>query len=144
MVGVTPPVPPDAGGSLPRPEDVDTGFWLWVAALPLMLAGYVSDVVTSPRFSPFLIAVNAVFVLVVVTLVLTFLILMRAGYRWARTVLTAGAIGSIVYTVSGLFSVQRPTVPALIYAGSAIVGGVMLAGGVVLLHRRNSHAYFTR
>jgi hypothetical protein len=140
---VTPQASPVPSGSS-RPEDVDTGFWLWVAALPLMLAGYVCDVVTSPVASPFVIAVNAIFVVVLATVVVTFLVLMRAGYRWARTVLTAGAIASIVYTVSALLTVQRPTVPALIYAGSVIVGGVLLAGGVVLLHRSNAHAYFTR
>ncbi|PJK23200.1 hypothetical protein CSX11_06755, partial [Mycobacterium goodii] len=33
-------------GSEPRPEDVDTGFWLWVVALPLLLVGYLLDAVT--------------------------------------------------------------------------------------------------
>ncbi len=138
------PQPSPAPHGSSRPEDVDTGFWLWVAALPLMLAGYVCDVLTSPVVSPFVIAVNAIFVVVIATVVVTFLVLMRAGYRWALTVLTTGAIASIVYTVSSLLSVQRPAVPAVIYAGSVIVGGVMLAGGVVLLHRRNANAYFTR
>ena len=35
-----PPVRPP-GSSPARPPDVDTGFWLWVAALPLMMAGYL-------------------------------------------------------------------------------------------------------
>ena len=31
-----------------RPADVDTGFWLWVVALPLMVAGYLVDLVSAP------------------------------------------------------------------------------------------------
>jgi len=30
-----------------RPVDVDTGFWLWLAAVPLMVIGYVADLVGS-------------------------------------------------------------------------------------------------
>ena len=45
---MTPPVEPPA-----RPEDVDTGFWLWVAALPLMVIGYIVDLVgTASRQLP--------------------------------------------------------------------------------------------
>ncbi len=30
-----------------RPADVETGFWLWVAAVPLMVIGYVVDLVVT-------------------------------------------------------------------------------------------------
>ena len=127
-----------------RPEDIDTGFWLWVVALPLLVAGYICDAVTAPISSPFMVGVAVLIAVVLGTVVLTFLVLMRAGYRWARTVLTGGALTSILYTASSLFTVQRPTVAALVYAGTGIVGAVLLAGGIVMVHRKDGHGYFTR
>jgi hypothetical protein len=141
---VTLPPPATPPASPHRPEDVDTGFWVWVVALPLMVAGYVADSVMAPVSSPLAIAAAVVLAVVILTVVLTFLVLMRAGYRWARTVLTGGALASILYTASSLFTVQRPTVAALSYAGTGIVGSVLLAGGIVLLHRKDSHPYFNR
>ena len=38
--------PPPAGAPS-RPADVDTGFWLWMAALSLLLVGQIVDVVTT-------------------------------------------------------------------------------------------------
>jgi hypothetical protein len=126
--------------------DVDTGFWLWVAALPLMVAGYVVDLVVagSTRQPTVVYAISAVFVVVLSAVVVTFLILMRHGYRWARTVLTGGGIASVVYTATSLFTVDRPPAAAVIYAVTAIVGSVLIAGGVFLLHRMDAHAFFTR
>jgi hypothetical protein len=69
---------------------------------------------------------------------------MRHGYRWARTVLTGGGIASVVYTATSLFTVDRPAPAAIIYAITAIVGSVLIAGGVYLLHRKDAHAFFTR
>ena len=60
------------------------------------------------------------------------------------TVLVAGALATIVYTVSSLFTVPRDTVPALIYAGTGIIGMVLLAGGIFLVHRKDADAFFTR
>jgi hypothetical protein len=130
----------------PRPLDVDTGFWLWLAALPLLVTGYLVDVIASPRRVPLPMvnAVSALFVVVLSAVVVTFLILMRQGYRWARTVLTGGGVASVVYTVTSLFAADRPTVAAVIYAITAIVGSVLIVGGVVLLHRKDTHAFFTR
>ncbi len=134
---------PGPPGPTTRPEDVDTAFWLWAVGLPLMIAGYVSDAVSGPR-PGFLVVLTVVFVVVLATVVVTFLVLMRAGYRWARTVLVAGALASIVYTVNALLTVSRDTPGALIYAGTGIVGTVLLAGGVFLLHRKDADAWFTR
>ncbi len=129
-----------------RPVDVDTGFWLWVAALPLMVIGYVVDlfVTGAPHRPVIAYALSLVFIVVVATVVVTFLILMRHGYRWARTVLTGGGIASVVYTGTSLFSVARPTAAALIYAVTTIVGAVLILGGAFLLHRKDAHAFFTR
>ncbi|HEY5843196.1 MAG TPA: hypothetical protein VIU87_17360 [Mycobacterium sp.] len=138
------PRPPQALEKPTRPEDIDTGFWLWVVALPLMIAGYICDAVTAPMSSPLMVAIAVIFAVVLVTVVVTFLLLMRAGYRWARTVLTGGALASILYTASSLFTVQRPTAAALIYAGTGIIGAVLLAGGIVLVHRKDGHGFFTR
>src|SRR6201991_2230691 len=94
-----------------RPVDVDTGFWLWVAALPLMVVGYVVDLVaTADRNLPApVVAMSVVFVVILAAVVLTFQILMRHGYRWTRTLLTGGGVASVVYVVSSLFTVDRPT-----------------------------------
>lgn len=127
-----------------RPDDVVTGFWLWMAALPLLVTCYLTDVITSPIGVPFLVAFAVFIAIVLVAVVLTFLILMRSGYRWARTLLTAGAITSIAFVAVNLFATQRPVIGAVVYAVSGIVGAVLIAGGIYLLHRVDSHAYFTR
>ena len=126
--------------------DVDTGFWLWVAALPLMVIGYIVDLVgTADRGLPIaVLAISVVFVVVLATVVLTFQILMRHGYRWARTLLTGGGVAAVVYVVTSLFTIERPAAAAVIYAVSAILGSVLIAGGAFLLHRKDAHAFFTR
>jgi hypothetical protein len=129
-----------------RPVDVDTGFWLWVAALPVMVTGYVVDlVVTGANRPPMIVyGISVVFLTVVSAVVVTFLILMRHGYRWARTLLTGGGIASVVYTGTSLFVVDRAAAAAIIYALTAVVGSVLIVGGVFLLHRKDAHAFFTR
>jgi hypothetical protein len=115
-----------------------------VAALPLMLAGHIVDVVRTRGLPGPLVAVSVVFVVILAAVVLTFQILMRHGYRWARTVLTGGGIASVVYAVSSLFSVERMTAAAVTYAITAITGSVLIVGGAYLLHRKDAHAFFTR
>jgi len=138
---VTPPVEPSG-----RPVDVDTGFWLWVASLPLLLAGHIIDMVAAPndRLPTAVLALSILFVVVLAAVVLTFQILMRHGYRWARTVLTGGGVATVVYVATNLFTVTRPTVAAMVYAVCGILGSVLIAGGVFLLHRKDAHAFFTR
>lgn len=145
----TPPQAHPAGTPPPpRPPDVDTGFWLWLVALPLLVIGYVVDLVVprvdGPAGSAVTYAVSGLFVGVLAVIVATFLFLMRAGYRWALTLLTGGGLASIVYVVSGLFTTDRSPVAAVADAGTGIVASVLIAGGVVLLHRADAHAYFTR
>jgi hypothetical protein len=129
-----------------RPADVDTGFWLWLVAVPLMVAGYVVDLVDTHRTHPpaVVFVFSGMFVFVLAAVVVTFLVLMRHGYRWARTVLTGGGVASVVYSVTSLFSTDRPTTSAVLYAVSAIVGSVLILGGVFLLHRKDAHAFFVR
>jgi MFS family permease len=128
-----------------RPPDVDTGFWLWVVSLPLMVTGYLADALVSPSGPAALrIAVAALVAVVLSAVVVTFLLLMRAGYRWACTLLTGGGCASVVYAVTSLFTEQREMPVALVYAASTIVGSVLIGGGVYLLHRKDAHAYFTR
>jgi hypothetical protein len=129
-----------------RPHDVDTGFWLWLVAVPLMVTGYVVDMVCSDRpHAPLVVyAISGTFVFVLAAIVVTFLILMRQGYRWARTLLTGGGVASVVYAGTNLFAVDRAPTPAILYAISAIVGSVLIAGGVFLLHRKDAHGFFVR
>lgn len=124
-----------------RPDDVDTGFWLWMAALPLMVIGYLIDL--SGTAGP-MYAASGLFAVVIAALVATFSILMRHGYRWARSVLTAGGVTSVVYSVAGLFTVDRGEAAALGYAFCTIIGSVLILGGVVLLHRKDAHEFLTR
>ncbi len=134
---------PGASGS--RPDDVDTGFWLWVVALPLMVLGYIVDLVASPTHpGGLLIAISVVFVGVLAAVVATFLVLMRQGYRWARTLLTGGALASVVYSVTNLLGGERETVAEIGYATATIFGSVLIMGGVYLLHRKDAQEFFTR
>lgn len=129
-----------------RPADVDTGFWLWLAALPLMTTGYAISLLTAPEVTASvvtytIVGLTTVVVLVVVT---TFLVLMRSGYRWARTMLTGGGVASVVYSVSGLAHADaRPSV-AVPLAVTGIIGSVLIAAGTFLLHRAQSQEYFVR
>jgi len=146
---VTGPVPPPPSGRpepQTRPVDVDTGFWLWLVALPLMVVGYIADMVgSSPgRASTVLYVASGLFTAVLCAIVVTFLILMRAGYRWARTTLTGGAVATVVYVGSRLFTVTWPPMFAVVCGVTGIVGSVLIAGGMFLLHRSDAHAYFTR
>lgn len=129
-----------------RPVDVDTGFWLWVAAVPLLVIGYLTDVVIAPKptAAALVYLINGIAVVVVVSLAATFLLLMRAGYRWCRTVLTGGGAAAVVFVIVSVFSVDRPPLAAAVCAVTGIVGSVLVAGGVYLLHRKESHAYFTK
>jgi hypothetical protein len=129
-----------------RPVDVDTGFWLWVVAVPLMVAGYVADMVGAPRGhgSALLYTASGLFTAVLCAIVVAFLVLMRAGYRWARTALTSGGLATVIYVGTRLFSVDWPPMVAVICGVTGIVGSVLIAGGMFLLHREDSHAYFTR
>jgi hypothetical protein len=126
--------------------DVDTGFWLWAASLPLLAAGHIFDLVvtTNDRLPGAVLAMSVLFVVILTAVVLTFQILMRHGYRWARTLLTGGGVATIVYVASNLFTVDRPAIAAVIYAVTGILGTVLIAGGVFLLHRKDAHAFFTR
>jgi len=129
-----------------RPLDVDTGFWLWLVALPLLVTGYVVDLAATPAQRPptLVYAISILFMVVLAAVVVTFLLLMRHGYRWARTLLTGGGIASVVYIATSLFTIDRPPAAAIVYALTAIVGSVLIVGGVFLLHRKDAHAFFTR
>ena len=129
-----------------RPMDVDTGFGLWLFALVLLLAGQAVDVALAPNMPGGVIAdaVTGVFLVVLSAVVVTFLLLMRQGYRWARTLLSGGGVATVVYVISSLFTAQRGTVAAVTYAITAIFGSVLIVGGVYLLHRKDAHGFFTR
>ena len=130
-----------------RPADVDTGFWLWLAALPLLIIGQIVDIYFTATTTGATMAVavlSTAFTLAVGAVTLTFLLLMRSGYRWTRTVLTGGGLGTIFYSLASLITVVRPTVSAVVFAVTGIVGSVLVGGGIYLLHRPDSHKFFTR
>ncbi|MGB5795181.1 MAG: hypothetical protein WBH51_05235 [Mycolicibacter algericus] len=143
---------PDTGSQPPaatrpaRPADVDTGFWLWLAALPLMTTGYVVSLLVAPELAemPVTYPIIGLTALVMVVVVATFLVLMRSGYRWARTVLTGGAIASVAYAMSGLSHPDPRPAVAVTIAVTGIVGSVLIAAGTFLLHRSDAQEYLTR
>lgn len=129
-----------------RPEDVVTGFWLWVAALPLMVAGYVTAGLAAPGSTRAWIVVTStvVFAVNLSAIVITLLILLREGYRWARTLLTGGAAASVVYVATNVFSFEGPEIATVVFAMTSIIGSVLIAGGIYLLHRKDAGEFFTR
>ena len=129
-----------------RPVDVDTAFALWLVALPLLLIGQAVDTALAHNVPGGFMgyAITGVFLVLLSAVVVTFLLLMRQGYRWARTLLTGGGVATVVYVVSSLFTVQRGTSAAVTFAITGIFGSVLIAGGVYLLHRKDAHEFFTR
>lgn len=127
-----------------RPADVDTGFWLWLVSLPLLLTGYLVDAFSVKQANAVAIAITAFFALTLGAVVLTFLLLMRSGYRWTRTLLTGGGVATVIYTAASLFSVAREPLEAVIFAVTGIVGSVLIVGGIYLLHRQDAHGFFTK
>lgn len=130
-----------------RPEDVDTGFWLWTAALVLMVVGYLIDVLTGSGGGvqrSMTVVFSVMFVVVLSSIVAAFLVLLRQGYRWARTLLTSGGIVSVLHAISSLLTGERQDSAAVGYAVTAIVGSVLIAGGMYLLHRKDADGFFTR
>ncbi len=147
MAGVSEPRPGQPPGSAPtRPADVDTGFWLWLVAVPLMVAGQLADAYAAAKEagSPFVFVTTAIVAVILGGVAVGFLALLRSGYRWARTLLTSGGLVTIFFTVAGLFGTSRPPLPAVVYAVTGIFGSVFIAGGIYLLHRTDSHRFFTR
>ncbi|MGI9162137.1 MAG: hypothetical protein ACR2JI_04305 [Mycobacterium sp.] len=129
-----------------RPADVDTGFWLWLAALPLLMIGQISESFIAPvQGDRKMVVITTSFLTVGLGIVvLSLLLLMRVGHRWTRTMLTVGGVATIVYTAVTVFGVVRDPVPAVIYAVTGIIGSVLIGGGIYLLHRPDSHTFFTR
>ena len=75
---------------------------------------------------------------------MTFLLLMRSGYRWTRTVLTGGGSPPSSTPRSSLFGPRGTPVPAVIFAVTGIIGSVLIVGGIVLLHRQDAHGFFAK
>ena len=101
-----------------RPVDVDTAFVLWLVALPLLVIGQAVDTALAGNVPGGFMAyaITGVFLVLLSAVVVTFLLLMRQGYRWARTLLTGGGVATVVYVVSSLFTVQRGTSAAVTFA----------------------------
>lgn len=128
----------------PRPADVDTGFWLWLAAVPLMVIGQFADgyVVSRSTNARSALVTTALLAVIIGAVVVTFIVLMRSGYRWTRTLLTAGGVATILYTAASLLGTPRPALPAVLYAVTGIIGAVLIGGGIFLLHRPDSNRFF--
>ncbi|MCW1958130.1 MAG: hypothetical protein KIH64_006210 [Mycobacterium sp.] len=130
----------------PRPLDVDTGFWLWLVAVPLMVIGQLADAYVAAKTagSTYVFVATALVAAAMGGVVVGFLALLRSGYRWARTLLTGGGLVTIFFTSVSLLGMARPPLPAVIYAVTGIFGCVFIAGGIYLLHRPDSQQFFNR
>ena len=137
-----------AGTGTTRPSDVDTGFWLWLAALPLLLCGQLAEVFLAPTPTPvdrtMMAVISGFLAVILAAVVLTLLLLMREGYRWARTVFFNDTATTEIYTAVSLFGVPRPPLGAVVYAVTGIIGSVLIGGGVYALHRPESQQHFVR
>ena len=81
--------------------------------------------------------------LIVAALVLVIAYQMRRGRAWARTVLTILGVFLVMLAVPALFGLGVATgLPAVLSGALAILEGVAAAGAIVLMHRRDSNAYF--
>ena len=111
-----------------------------------MVVGYATAVVSAPAPTPAWIvdASTAVFAVNLSAVVITLLILLREGYRWARTLLTGGGAASVVYVATNLFEYAGPEAATVVFATASIIGSVLIAGGIYLVHRKNTHEFFTR
>ena len=145
---VQPPAgrPQTAASPRSRPVDVDTAFWLWLTALVLLLIGQIADAFTAPTpvDRGLVVGVAAFLALTVGAVIGSLLFLVRSGYRWSRTVLTAGGVVTIFYTAASLFGFPREPIGAVVFAVTGIVGSVLIGGGIFLMHRPDSHRYFDR
>ncbi len=138
------PQPPS--GTPERPADVDTGFWIWLAAVPLLVIGQLADAYAAAEAAgnSNLFIVTAFIAAIIGSVVIGLLALLRAGNRWARSLLTTGGMITIFLTMVNLLTTARPPVPAIIYAVTGIFGAVFIAGGIYLLHRPDAQRYFVR
>lgn len=146
MADVTAGGPQPPAGAPVRPGDVDTGFWLWLAAVPLMVIGQLADAYAAAEAAgnSTLLVATAFVATIIGGVVVGLLALLRSGYRWARTVLTTGGLITIFLTMVNLMTAARPPIPAVVYAVTGIFGSVFIAGGIYLLHRPDSQRYFGR
>lgn len=120
---------------------------MWAAALVLMVIGYLIDVLTGSGGGvqrSMTVVFSAMFLVVLSSIVVAFLILMRQGYRWARTLLTSGGLVSALHAISSLLTGERQAAAAVGYALTAIVGSVLIAGGLYLLYRKDADGFFVR
>ena len=130
-----------------RPEDVDTGFWLWTVALVLMVAGFLLDVFSGTASGvqrSISVVFSVMFTIVLTSIVAAFLLLMRQGYRWARSLLTGGGLVAVLHSVGNLLTGDRQDAVAAGYAVTTIFGAVLIAGGLYVLHRKDADAFFGR
>ncbi len=160
--GALPPLPPlnrpAKKSCLPRPQEVKVAVYLWVTSL---VVGLVSSGVSFPTMhrrldddlhkqlastadlatlDTGLIATIALVVVLVLGVALrTFLIVMlAAGRRWARTVLTALGVFSVLGAVLGVRSA------APVEAILSVLDALLIAGAVVYMFSEGAKAYFVR
>ena len=153
MPGGTPPP------IVPRPSEVGTAFWLWIAnivvgivsvavtflTLDSTVTAQVRDqLATDPQLSTvnaesfvrIALVVGAVFTLLFAGLKLFFLFKMRSGRNWARVTLTVFGGLSILLTVVSLGQASG------IEAGFGLVGAILIVAAIVFMFTGGARDYF--
>ncbi|WP_137725238.1 hypothetical protein [Prescottella subtropica] len=166
------PMPPAAPEHKPVPTDVATAFQLWLGVAGLGVVYLISalafvysdrttfvdqlmdefakqpDVQVTREQAEQLLVFGLVGTGILMTLVLGGLTLllafkMRKGRNWARMLLTMAGVFTVFSALPTLFGVGAATGgAALVMGGAGILQAVVAVGAIVLMHRKESNAYF--
>lgn len=90
------------------------------------------------------IGVLGVFILLFTTLFLLFVHFMRKGRNWARMLLTLGCATIVAWAIMAVSATGSGGSGALVLGGVQILQAVAAVGAIVLMHRKDSTAYFLR
>ncbi|NKR40772.1 hypothetical protein GS503_07855 [Rhodococcus hoagii] len=166
------PMPPVQQEKRPVPADVLTAFQLWfvVAALGVVYlvaallfvhsdrASFVDqlmDEFAKQQIDPLptraevdqlltlgLVATGVILTLVLGGLTILFAFKMRKGKNWARMLLTMAGVFTVFSALPTVFGAGGSGTAALLMGGAGILQAVAAIGAIVLMHRKESNAYF--
>ncbi|QCQ92327.1 hypothetical protein [Rhodococcus sp. SGAir0479] len=90
-----------------------------------------------------LVGTGVVLALVLGGLTVLFAFKMRKGRNWARMVLTMAGVFTVFSAIPTVFGAGAATgTAALVMGGAGILQAVVAVGAIVLMHRKESNAYF--
>jgi hypothetical protein len=149
-------------GSVARPPTVNAGFGMWLGGLMLVwvIPWFILLFTDPPRGSQNpaadaawpseTVVATALVALIIVgscVPVLTLLVVMLRGHRWARNLLTAGGIVMVVCVMALWGGTPSPTqhgslATNAIFLASGTPGSLLILGGIYVLHRKDAEVFF--